>query len=156
MRRISTAWVYLLSRHAPGNSSNYNHWMVSCVACERSEKTPRRAGGSMSARMYIASVVIFVSSERSSRPSPGLKQKGRPKIRLTPGSLQRRLKGNAGRPFVKSTEMGSSGAPTTVDYVNPTFPVSQPASRATPYYVAGDMTTANNWLVGDGERQVYN
>ena len=134
----------------------YNHSMVPLVACERSEKTPRRAGGNMPASTYIASAVILVSSEHSSRPSPGLKRKGRPKIRLTPGSFQRRLKGSAGRPLVPSTEMGSSGAPTTVDYVNPTSPITQPAARATPYYVAGDMTTANDWLVGDGERQVYN
>jgi len=33
------------------------------------------------------------------------------------------------------------GTPTTVDYINPTSPIAKPPSRATPYYVTGNMST---------------
>jgi hypothetical protein len=46
------------------------------------------------------------------------------------------------------------GAPATVDYVNPTSPIPQPASRATPYHVTGDMSTSGDWLVGAGSIHV--
>jgi hypothetical protein len=47
------------------------------------------------------------------------------------------------------------GTPATVDYVNPASPVSQPASRTTPYYVTGDMTTSGDWTVGSGQTLVF-
>jgi hypothetical protein len=46
------------------------------------------------------------------------------------------------------------GSPTTVDYVNPTSPIAKPPSRATPYYVTGDMTTSGDWMVGAGSIHV--
>lgn len=44
------------------------------------------------------------------------------------------------------------GSPTTPDYDCSTTPctVTKPASRTTPYYVVGDMTTSGNWVVGNG------
>jgi hypothetical protein len=39
-------------------------------------------------------------------------------------------------------------SPTTYDYDTPLSPVSKPSSRATPYYVKGDMTTGG-WSVGN-------
>ena len=47
------------------------------------------------------------------------------------------------------------GSPATADYTNPVSPVAQPASRATPYYVVGDMTTSGNWSVGSGQNIVF-
>ncbi|MBI3738486.1 MAG: hypothetical protein HY258_05515 [Chloroflexi bacterium] len=46
------------------------------------------------------------------------------------------------------------GSPTTADYTNPVL-VSQPASRATPYYVLGDMTTSGDWSVGSGQTILF-
>lgn len=49
------------------------------------------------------------------------------------------------------------GSPTATD--NLLFPslsaVSKPASRSTPYYVSGDMTTTGDWTVGSGEQVVF-
>lgn len=49
------------------------------------------------------------------------------------------------------------GAPTATD--NATFgnlaAVTQPAGKATPYYITGDMTTSGNWTVGTGENIVF-
>ena len=49
------------------------------------------------------------------------------------------------------------GSPTVTD--NASFinlaAVEQPASRATPYYIDGDMTTSGDWVVGDGENVVF-
>lgn len=49
------------------------------------------------------------------------------------------------------------GAPTITD--NDLFPalnaVSQPASRTTPYYITGDMTTLGDWSVGSGQSIVF-
>lgn len=49
------------------------------------------------------------------------------------------------------------GSPTTTD--NASFinlaAVEKPASRATPYYINGDMTTSGDWTVGDGENIVF-
>ncbi len=49
------------------------------------------------------------------------------------------------------------GAPTATD--NALFPslllVTQPASRSTPYYITGDMTTAGDWSVGSGQNIVF-
>jgi hypothetical protein len=47
------------------------------------------------------------------------------------------------------------GTPTSVDYVNPISAITQPAARATPYYVTGDMTTQGNWNVGAGETLIF-
>jgi hypothetical protein len=46
------------------------------------------------------------------------------------------------------------GCPPTADYTNPGS-VTQPPSRATPYYVSGDMTTSRNWLVGSGQTIIF-
>ena len=50
------------------------------------------------------------------------------------------------------------GAPAAVDYTDPS-PISQPAARATPYYVTGNMTTSGDWMVGDvtkpGEKLIF-
>jgi len=44
------------------------------------------------------------------------------------------------------------GSPTTTDYPGDTSHADQPASRATPYYVNGDLTIdANDWSVGSGQ-----
>jgi len=49
------------------------------------------------------------------------------------------------------------GAPTVTD--NDSFPsllsVAKPASRATPYYIAGNMTTFGDWTVATGENIVF-
>ena len=49
------------------------------------------------------------------------------------------------------------GSPTVTD--NASFinlaAVEKPASRATPYYINGDMTTSGDWVVGDGENIVF-
>ena len=45
-------------------------------------------------------------------------------------------------------------APTAVDYTDPISPITQPASRVTPYYVTGDMTTSGDWMVGAGSIHV--
>jgi hypothetical protein len=49
------------------------------------------------------------------------------------------------------------GAPSTTD--NGLFAdlsaVNQPASRATPYYITGDVTTNGNWSVADGDRIIF-
>ncbi len=47
------------------------------------------------------------------------------------------------------------GSPTVPDYDHPGSPVPQPASRPTPYYVTGDMTTQGNWAVGDGQTIIF-
>ena len=47
------------------------------------------------------------------------------------------------------------GAPPAVDYVNPISPITQPAARATPYYVTGAMTTSGDWTVGSGQTLVF-
>ncbi len=46
------------------------------------------------------------------------------------------------------------GSPTTADYTNPPSPITKPASRATPYYVSGDVTTTGDWSVGNGEQLI--
>jgi hypothetical protein len=46
------------------------------------------------------------------------------------------------------------GTPASVDYANPISPITQPASRATPYYVTGNMTTSGDWTVGSGQNLV--
>lgn len=45
--------------------------------------------------------------------------------------------------------------PATPDYLNPGAPVTQPAPRATPYTVEGDMTTSGDWSVGVGDSLVF-
>lgn len=49
------------------------------------------------------------------------------------------------------------GAPTTTDNdaLSPLTAVSQPASRATPYYIVGDITTSGNWSVGNGQTLLF-
>lgn len=47
------------------------------------------------------------------------------------------------------------GSPTLADYENLTTPLDQPASRATPYYVVGDLTTNGNWTVGSAENLIF-
>ncbi len=47
------------------------------------------------------------------------------------------------------------GAPTTPDSFPDLSAVGKPASRATPYYVEGDMTTSGDWVVGDGESIIF-
>lgn len=46
------------------------------------------------------------------------------------------------------------GSPTTADYTNPASPIAKPASRATPYYISGDLTTTGDWSVGNGEQLI--
>lgn len=41
------------------------------------------------------------------------------------------------------------------DYTNPLTPIPKPTSRATPYYVSGDMTTSGDWVVGNGETLLF-
>ncbi len=41
------------------------------------------------------------------------------------------------------------------DYTNPLTPIPQPVSRATPYFVSGDMTTSGDWVVGNGETMIF-
>ncbi len=48
---------------------------------------------------------------------------------------------------------GRLGAPTTPDTL--TTPLTQPASRTTPYYLTGDVTTSGDWSVGDGQNLVF-
>jgi hypothetical protein len=45
------------------------------------------------------------------------------------------------------------GGPTTPDFDanDLASPLVQPASRESPYYAVGDVTTSGNWVVGDGE-----
>lgn len=49
------------------------------------------------------------------------------------------------------------GNPTTPDYDCSLVPctVTKPASRATAYYVLGDMTTSGNWSIGDGQTIIF-
>ncbi len=47
------------------------------------------------------------------------------------------------------------GTPLTIDYASPSAAIAQPASRATPYYVTGDMTTSGDWTVGNGENVIF-
>lgn len=73
--------------------------------------------------------------------------------------------------YVSSTNWLAYAPHTTVDYYDyfyrrfgsPTTPyafadllaVTQPASSETPYYVVGDMTTSEDWVVGDGESVIF-
>lgn len=41
------------------------------------------------------------------------------------------------------------------DYTNPLTPIPKPTSRATPYFVSGDMTTSGDWVVGNGETILF-
>jgi len=43
----------------------------------------------------------------------------------------------------------------TPDYTNPVSPINKPASRLTPYYVQGNMTTNGDWTVGAGENIIF-
>ncbi|MEK9143497.1 MAG: hypothetical protein AAB481_02630, partial [Patescibacteria group bacterium] len=47
------------------------------------------------------------------------------------------------------------GGGTTVDSFADLGAVAKPASRATPYYVVGDMTTTGDWSVADGETIIF-
>lgn len=47
------------------------------------------------------------------------------------------------------------GSPTTPDIFADLTAVTKPASRPTPYYVVGDMTTNGDWVVGNGESIVF-
>jgi hypothetical protein len=47
------------------------------------------------------------------------------------------------------------GSPATPDYANPPSPVAKPASRTTPYYVTGNMTTSGNWAVASGQNIIF-
>lgn len=47
------------------------------------------------------------------------------------------------------------GAPTTPDSFPNLAAVTKPASRTTPYYVVGDMTTSGDWSVGAGENITF-
>ena len=66
---------------------------------------------------------------------------------------------NATRPTVNYYDLfyHRFGAPTATD--NATFgnlaAVTKPASKATPYYITGDMTTSGDWTVGSGENIVF-
>ncbi len=66
---------------------------------------------------------------------------------------------NATRPTVNYYDLfyHRFSAPTATD--NALFPnllgVTKPASRATPYYITGDMTTSGDWSVGAGENIVF-
>ncbi len=66
---------------------------------------------------------------------------------------------NATRPTVNYYDLfyHRFGAPTATD--NASFgnlaAVTKPASKATPYYITGDMTTSGNWTVGSSENIVF-
>jgi hypothetical protein len=47
------------------------------------------------------------------------------------------------------------GDPATWDYDHPASAITKPASRATPYYVKGDMTTSGDWSVWAGQTIVF-
>lgn len=47
------------------------------------------------------------------------------------------------------------GGPTTADSFVDLGAVTKPASRTTPYYVVGDMTTSGDWTVGNGETVIF-
>ena len=46
------------------------------------------------------------------------------------------------------------GNPVAIDYDSPVTPVPQPASRTTPYYVTGNLTTSGDWAIPDGEKLI--
>ena len=47
------------------------------------------------------------------------------------------------------------GSPTTPSVFADLLAVEQPASSEAPYYVVGDMTTTNDWVVGDNESLIF-
>lgn len=47
------------------------------------------------------------------------------------------------------------GEPAVWDYDHPVSPITKPASRSTPYYVKGDMTTSGSWSVGAGQTIIF-
>ncbi|MBI3559849.1 hypothetical protein HY087_01845 [Candidatus Gottesmanbacteria bacterium] len=61
------------------------------------------------------------------------------------------------RPIVNYYELlwRRFGGGTTPDSFPDLTAVAKPASRTTPYYVAGDMTTSGDWVVGDGETVIF-